>query len=300
MKKKTVQKVMMILVTGMLLTACGNTEVKTPVETSTLTQETEVSEADTTITEEAVAQEEKVATDAVTLTAENFRVDVLEDGTVQLSQYNGDVEHVVIPEEVNGRKVTVIGADTFMNHEEMLSVVIPDTVVEIESAAFQNCRNLNSIKMSANIEKIGDMCFTAMQVDGIELPESLIEIERSAFCAAGLKVINIPNKLDKIVRGAFMQNEIESVKVPQNITVIEDSAFKSCKKLREVIIEDGVKKIENDAFGNCDVLEIVHISNSVTEMDDPFDRSPNVTIYTPAGSYAEQWALENEVPCVVQ
>ncbi|MCI7789623.1 MAG: hypothetical protein MR531_02390 [Lachnospiraceae bacterium] len=47
-------------------------------------------------------------------------------------------------------------------------------------------------------------------------------------------------------------------------------------------------------------MESIIIPASVTEMIDPFYDSPNVTIYTPAGSYAEAWAAENDIPCVAQ
>ena len=118
--------------------------------------------------------------------------------------------------------------------------------------------------------------------------------------------------------------DIEFLDVPGNIKNIEDEGFSGCKLLQEVIMEDGVEVIGESAFAGCDVLEKVTLAStvqsigsdafrecpklkeifipeSVTEIDPyAFYMSENVTIYTPAGSYAESFAIENNIPYVNQ
>jgi hypothetical protein len=46
-------------------------------------------------------------------------------------------------------------------------------------------------------------------------------------------------------------------------------------------------------------LTYIYIPESVTDIDKyAFYYSENVTIHTPAGSYAEQFAIEHEIPYV--
>ena len=64
-----------------------------------------------------------------------------------------------------------------------------------------------------------------------------------------------------------------SIVIPEKINgmpVVEigDMAFSGCKKLREVIIEDGVERIGKFAFFECISLESVQLPNSVQRVDD--------------------------------
>ena len=66
-----------------------------------------------------------------------------------------------------------------------------------------------------------------------------------------------------------------------------------------MIIPKGVVRIEGKAFSVCRKLEKITIPESVTNIEESvFDYSPNVTIYAPAGSCAEQYARENKIPFV--
>ena len=299
MKKKVIRGIVITGMACMMLSACGSKETNDTVE---VTEDTPVLEENVTgkenesVTEITEADAPKA--EAVVLTAEDFTVTNLEDGTVMLTQYSGDAESVIIPSEVSGMQVTVIGKDAFINHDELKSVVIPDTVVEIRDNAFLNCSSLTEAEMSKNIEKIGADVFS--QLYEIELPNTLKELGYSAFAECEFVNITIPSGLEKTGEYSFGGTDIEELVIPCNIKVIEKSAFKYCEKLRTVVIEEGVEAIEEDAFGQCDALESVTIPASVTEMTDPFWSSENVTIYTPAGSYAETWAAENGIPCVAQ
>lgn len=53
-------------------------------------------------------------------------------------------KHLVIPAEVDGYTVTVIGYGAFGN-TDFESIVIPDSVKEIHEEAFHNCTNLVSL-----------------------------------------------------------------------------------------------------------------------------------------------------------
>ena len=299
MKNKMVKGLVIAGMVSMMLTACGSkesTDRPQNVDTAVNAETTDAIGKTDGVTE--VKEESTPKSAAVELTADNFVVDILDDGTAMLTQYSGEAESVVIPSEVDGMTVTVIGEDAFVNHEELKSVVIPDTVVEIRNQAFFNCWNLDNVVMSKNIEVIGEYAFSSL--GEIELPNTLKELGYGAFSDCKFVKISIPANLEKVAEYSFGSTMITEVIVPSNVKIIEKSAFKYCEQLRNVVIEEGVEVIEEDAFSKCDILESVTIPASVTEITDPFRGSDNVTIYTPTGSYAETWAAENSIPCVAQ
>ena len=122
----------------------------------------------------------------------------------------------------------------------------------------------------------------------------------------------------------FTQQEISTLLDLADRIHDDPAAFNGCVQLKEVTMEDGVESIGESAFEGCDVLEKVTLASTVTEIgpyaftecpeltyvyiseatttidEDAFWNSENVTIYTPAGSYAESFAIENNIPYVNQ
>ena len=72
------------------------------------------------------------------------------------------------------------------------------------------------------------------------------------------------------------------------------------KETEEVVLCAGIEKITNYAFYNCVNLRKIIIPESVKEIErTSFVGCMNLTVYTPAGSYAERYARENNIPVVL-
>jgi hypothetical protein len=67
-----------------------------------------------------------------------------------------------------------------------------------------------------------------------------------------------------------------------------------------VTISDSVTRIKIAAFGSCRKLRVVKMGGSNIEIQLPFHRSPRVTIHAPAGSSAEDYAKEHNIPFVAE
>lgn len=66
--------------------------------------------------------------------------------------------------------------------------------------------------------------------------------------------------------------------------------------LKEITIPSGVKSIGDYAFCECTFLEKVYIGSSVTNIGKrAFEGADKLTAYVEAGSYAEQYAIENGI-----
>ena len=290
MKKRLVCMLMAgMMITGMV-SGCGD---KTEIADTQVAESVSVTQT---------AENDELGTDAADnvqglqseTPAENFKTKILEDGTIEIEGYTGDSEALVIPAQIDGKDVTVIGG--FANHDEITSVVIPDTVKEVSDKAFQNCFGITSVKMGANVEIIGDYAFSG-KFEEIELPETLKVIGKNVFYCQPFKVLNIPEQVEEIGVGAFHGISIESLTIPGNVKTIEQQAFSSCEQLENVVIEEGVESIGQAAFEYCESLKTVTIPSSVTEIDDvAFIGSTNVTIIAEPGSYAEEYANRKKIP----
>lgn len=64
----------------------------------------------------------------------------------------------------------------------------------------------------------------------------------------------------------------------------------------DVVIPDGVQNIGINAFQGCNALTGIRIPGNVTQIGNwTFKSCENLTIHAPVGSYAEQYAGENNI-----
>ena len=92
----------------------------------------------------------------------SFEYKVLEDGTAEITDYNGDDFILEIPSEIDGYTVTSIGDYAFYDKRYYKKVIIPNTVVNIGKGAFAGsdykCR-LQFVELPASLRTIGDYAF---------------------------------------------------------------------------------------------------------------------------------------------
>lgn len=107
---------------------------------------------------------------------------VIYDEDAWLIGYNGSDTDVVIPDTYEGYNVTAIDSNVFKNHNEIVSVTIPDTVTYIGSSAFSYCSNLESVKFSENLKKVqGYAFYQCPSLKKVSLPKDVLEIGVYAF-----------------------------------------------------------------------------------------------------------------------
>ena len=258
--------------------------------------------------------------------ASNFKWAENSDGTITITKYAGTDETVVIPSEIDNKKVKSIGESAFNNCKIIKHLIISEGVVAIDNNSFENCYNLETINIPNTIQTIGKYgfayCTTLKTIDfpknltsigeyafnncssleEIDLPEGLTSIGKYAFRdCRGLKSIDLPNSLINIGENAFSGcNSISKVIIPQNVDSVKRYNFFQCKNLQEVVIQNGVQRIENRAFMGCNNLKKVIIPNSVTYIDETsftalydtyYENSPKqLTIYADPNSYARTYA----------
>ena len=103
------------------------------------------------------------------------------------------------------------------------------------------------------------------------------------------------------VANAELCEKITEVIIEPGILGIGEYAFFGCTALQTLTIPDGVEAIDYGAFWRCESLSELRIPASVNNISsNAIYHCPKLTIYAPAGSYAETWAKENNIPFVAE
>lgn len=145
----------------------------------------------------------------------------LDDGTVEIKRYTGMKETADIPELIDGKSVTKIGADAFIHNSYIKTVNIPDNVRQIGENAFSDCHNLKRINLSANITKIESNTF---------------------YGCSSLISINIPDGVTSIGRYALYNcTALRRIRLPKSLTDIYEYAFDDCDRLRKIYYAGNIR-----------------------------------------------------------
>ena len=192
-----------------------------------------------------------------------------------ITGYSGNATALYIPGEIDGHEVVAIGDSAFENRTDLRTVMIPDSVTEIEAYSFNNCTNLSNVTLSKNLESMGSSAFG--NCDGltqIEIPKSLESCDIS-YGSYGpfrdcdkLKKVKFEEGTTIIATMLFHHcTGIEEIEIPDTVTIIKDSAFEECTNLKSIQIPNTVTKIEPEAFYNCTSLTTVNIPDTVKSID---------------------------------
>ena len=184
-----------------------------------------------------------------------------------------------IKKVVIGNGVTNIGRSAFYECSALTSVTIPDSVTSIDYCAFDCCYSLKSVTIPNSVTSIG--------IAGFD-------------CCVSLTSLTIPNSVTSIGAWAFEGCEsLTSLTIPDSVTVIDNGTFHYCASLTSVTIPSGVTSIGEVAFDECYSLTSVVIPASVTSIGGgAFCSNDDLVIYGVAGSTAETYANENNIPFI--
>ena len=212
----------------------------------------------------------------------NYETQVLDDGTIEITNYNGSETELEIPPEIDGQKVTRIGDWIFSNCKSLTSVTIPDSVTSIGESPFGDCENLTDITVdenNVNYSSSDGVLFNKDKTTLIQypagnkrtsytIPNSVTNIENFAFYkCTKLTSITIPNSVTSIGKSAFHNcSSLKNVTIPNGVTSIKDYSFADCSSLSTVEIPGSVIGIGNNAFENCSSLVDLRLQKGVTSI----------------------------------
>ena len=208
--------------------------------------------------------------------------------------YKGDI---VIPSQITYEgttyMVTTIGAYSFYNCQELLSVSIPNGVTQISDGAF-GLSGIKSIDIPESVATIGQGAFqTCKDLERISLPRKIEDIGNAAFSeCSSLTSIQLPEGLPQVPNELFMScSNIKSIVIPEGPATIWFYVFLHCINLESVTLPESVKMIHGGVFLDCPSLTKIYSLNPEapevsSKLGELFDESvmQNATLYVPKGS----------------
>lgn len=201
-----------------------------------------------------------------------------EDGTAEITDVDRSITDGNIPSELDGHKVTVIGACAFSLCGKLVKAVIPEGVKCLKYNSFTHCARLETICIPDSLEKIdGQIVWLSPKLKEIELspdhPVFKVEDnmlidkqEMTLVCIFEPKeadTFTVPQGIRRIMDYTFDICPYSSIILPDSLTEIGAYAFGGCHNLKSIEIPEGVTHIGSKAFLYCDRLESISLPDSL-------------------------------------
>lgn len=176
------------------------------------------------------------------------------DGAVLIKCDESATGEITVPAAISGVPVKRIASaellggrfGAFGSCEGITKLNLPDSITQIDDAAFIYCSKLAEINIPAGVTEIGSNCF-----DGCE----------------SLKKIDIPDGVKSIGNNAFAGcKSLEEITIPEGVTSIDFYAFLDCINLEKVKIPESIKEISYRAFYNCTNLKSINLPRGISDI----------------------------------
>lgn len=219
---------------------------------------------------------EDVQVAGATLTYGDYNYTELDDGTVEITSYNGSDDDVVIPSKIKGKKVTSIGSYAFKKEYfdgpglDIKSVVIPEVVTNIGLAAFEECEYLEKVTIPSSVTHIRSYAFSGTPwLEALKKNNDYVVVNNILLASTVTEgEITIPDGIVTIAGGAFECTNITNVHFPDSVTVIENLAFNECYKLTHIVLPKKLTYLGDICFGNCENLVTMVIPKTIKHIGD--------------------------------
>jgi hypothetical protein len=193
---------------------------------------------------------------------------------------------LVIPETYNEKDVvSVLGIS---EDEYIQEIEYPDLCSDV---SINDCPNLKKLSYSDNVYEIQITgCYS---LESVELNDDIKVISGVLYDNNAVTDIKLSNEALILAISFSDCQALENVTFDDNLMII-DQSFSLCPVLNNIILPENVFLI-NYSFNNCDLLDSVYVPDSVTFISNSFNNCPNLVLSVGEGSYAESYAIENDI-----
>ena len=230
------------------------------------------------------------------------------------------IDKLVIPEEINGHKVTGI-EDKALGYINVSEITLPESIKYLKNCAIWRCKLLKSINIPGGLTYIGnDNFYECESLENLKIDCPELKLTYYSINGNGLKSIDLNVK--SIGEGAFAYGSIKNVTLHEGIESIGADAFKGTD-IKDIEIPSTVKSIGAGAFSDTGItaleipasVEVVGAlparQGNMNALNIPIDPPGNPltnkqeliidaegTIFGTSGSEAEKYAKENNIEFV--
>ena len=235
----------------------------------------------------------------VTASAENwgdYEYIVLDDGTVEISQYMGNESKVEIPSEIDGMSVSSIGERAFFDCHSFTELIIADTVKTIGNHSFGRCLRMENVTIPVSVTYISKSAFVGCaSLKQLSIPGNVKVMNEYAFSTCfGLTEVTIDVGTEAIGYGAFsILPFLEKITVKSmDVDLFEESLCSNASTVEGISRDDFVDLAVQCMITNDEELWLEFESYTKVSAGTIYIG----TIYCHEGSTAEAYAIENGAP----
>jgi hypothetical protein len=186
--------------------------------------------------------------------------------TGTLIRYKGTASRIVVPAEIDGVEVKILGS-YFSNasYNVFNDIILPNTITRLEEGSLQNS-NITYLNLPNSVEYIGVYAFANTEyLQSMTFSKNLVEIDEYAFMYSKIKEIKLPDtsftigayafmytpnltsiylgKATSIGEYAFMESNISSINIPNTVTYLGDYTFLRTSNLKTITISNSLETI---------------------------------------------------------
>ena len=213
------------------------------------------------------------------------------------------VGRVVVPESIDGHKVTVIGNHAFFECEKMTEIVLPDGLKEIRGwGAFYRCIGLKKLVVPSSLEKFCGLSAVLFCINLEELdlqncrffegssvngcPKCRFKVADSnpfyatregALYSKDMKrlvrwpesnpSLDIPDSVVEIGKWGCHRCPARDIIFRGSVVKIGEAAFSDMNSITNVVLPEGVSHIGPGAFRSCKELKTITFPSSVKRIN---------------------------------
>lgn len=152
---------------------------------------------------------------------------------VTITAYTGTPKDVVIPDTIEGKRVTALGPSAFYD------------------------LGLTSLVLNSNLETIGESAFAHNLISSLIIPDSVTTIEPYAFMGNPLTELKLPNNLKVITNSAFAQNSLSEIEIPDSVKQIENFAIQFSSNMKEIKLPKDLEEYSLYATNGSPITNLV-------------------------------------------
>lgn len=192
---------------------------------------------------------------------------------IEITGCDISAETVVIPDEIDGLPVTVIGESAFADCNKITSLKLPEKLKLIETLAFSKCKSLEKISIPESVTEIQSFAFMSCEkLSDIHISDNLLKISGYAFMGTAWYKSKPEGKIVYIGKVAYKYKPYGDYYVQFVINAgtraVAQSAFANCYDADEIKLPESVEYIGEEAFLLCTPLKKLTILNPHCEIYD--------------------------------
>lgn len=189
-------------------------------------------------------------------------------------------ERIIIPAVYGDYPVTRVATGLY----NFVGIILPASIVSVESDALKNTENLTYASISANAfnfikkDKLQSLTIHSGSVipsdafkncttlTSVTFSDRVTEIGESAFYGcSSLSAVNFGSNVQSIGNKAFYGcKTISSLNFPDSLNKIGDYAFSGCSSLKKAVIGNNVTSLGKYAFEYCSSLKEISLGTGIT------------------------------------